>query len=1238
MKTLTINIYVEILDITIPASPSLISSTQLNYNYGGDSMNTVLSPDDNTLIVMFSIAGFFALDVSDPQNPTVFQSKNINADQAVFSPDSKTLFLVSLNSFRIGQLWVNKDLELKFMPANPVVASIDTNKTANTIVLSDDGRTAFVACDDGLNVYKVTDQASLIYEDNFSPLIPAKSFILAEDNQIAFISTGSELVVMNMTTGQEISNVTTGADPLILFPSGVLVMTEIIQTTDIFANKLSNLDLTLINMLDLSSPVVSKPIVINGVFPWNKPFAAKNDHLILQIGLYVNIYNSSDLTTLTQLSQTHVQSAISSMAVSPDGTLLFMIVPIDALNGFRLVIYDISDASNPTTQIGEVTLVDDNNMLNERPNIIISEDSNVTYVSLNEYVFIIDTIDKTAPSLVNCINLKYGNNVSMQVNPNLDLLLLTDGNALIKLVDMRAQYALSLSTQTFLVAGSFTSQLEILEKNAIGKYSLAQSSFKYSKMALYNIQTQRSQAFSIAYSKSPAWLDFNLQTGDFTASPTSKNDIGFYQIYAAISTPISESDFSSLTNETSDLILNLITYGYIDYDLYITSNFDPAQTLKFITSSFVSIEQPIRQVLTKHYFEMLTSVSVQSSLQLQLNSTHIQISSLSPFSVQLIITLSATQTTPPETTLAPTPRCRFMKDANFLLKPSFDLTNTTMTIEGPLSVINDILQVLTIDLNNTASCDGTVTIDDHLNPIQLNISVPDISNYFMLNPPLGENLELHYKMQNEADANTIYTGSYLLIEFNETRFLGRNLKYSLRTTGRTKSKDIYWLTLNGLSLSGVPPEQFWPWSYELEIVASNEYYETSSQVTLHVMWGFGYTLKMLGKLVIPFTIWIYLNIILNILFKKLYKYPKNFAIEVGQEISAHNIIPIACIAVDLKEAKIILKELQNFVAKHLDRKSITKTELVDFFVEPINQRINQKKLKEMIQSTVASLPLSKQLKLEYYTQLTGSRRDLIDQLVLNDIARTQLDSKQEKLTKQAFHQIKENWISLVEHKGGSHGWELSINQTELERQIQERGINVSRNLQKSHPKNTLELIPRTSLGKETNSKVIDLSASNIPDTVLSCDISKNLISKSAREVQHGHLNEQHESRVNLGLLNSALIAYAYRQHHLNVKMIDVSVVSREKTNDPWWLPGLLARFLKLDLRQILYALGDQLGYGIRYRVDYNVIHFFGTVKNNFERRNVVIQIYRKRRIIRELWLSGVADMSRQESVLNNKNL
>ena len=39
---------------------------------------------------------------------------------------------------------------------------------------------------------------------------------------------------------------------------------------------------------------------------------------------------------------------------------------------------------------------------------------------------------------------------------------------------------------------------------------------------------------------------------------------------------------------------------------------------------------------------------------------------------------------------------------------------------------------------------------------------------------------------------------------------------------------IYWLTLDKLSLSKVPPESFWPWSYEVEIVASNQFYKRTS--------------------------------------------------------------------------------------------------------------------------------------------------------------------------------------------------------------------------------------------------------------------------------------------------------------------------------------------------------------------------------------------------------------------------
>ena len=544
-----------------------------------------------------------------------------------------------------------------------------------------------------------------------------------------------------------------------------------------------------------------------------------------------------------------------------------------------------------------------------------------------------------------------------------------------------------------------------------------------------------------------------------------------------------------------------------------------------------------------------------------------------------------------------------------------------------------VLKSIIIDLNNVTSCDGILSVNDNLNPAQDNTALANISDYFDHNPIISENLNLGYTMQYEADNISIYTGSYFIINFNETRFEGNNLKYSLRNSD--ESRDTYWLNLNGLSLSGIPPERFWPWSYDIQIVASDQFYEYPISVTLHVVWGFGYVSKLLGELLIPFTIWLYLNIIMNIFFKKYYQYPKSFTIRVGQDISECNILPMAFIGAEAKEAKLITKEITKYVAKSLGKRSVSKSQLVEYFINSMTQRIDQDKLIQVTDDTIANLSATNHAKVKYYTQANGSRKILINQLILNGITLEQLDLKHERLTQEAFEKVKDDWIVFLEHDSGSPGWQLSINQEKLEHYLLEKGVEASTRSHRHFTK-TMELIPRTSMRKEITPQATDSNVTNsLGDTSLH-STDRSLNAGLIKENQNSD-RSQSEPKINMVLLTDALIAYAYKKHHLNIGMENLSIVSKEHIKDPW-LPRLIANFLKLDLKPVLCALGNEIGYGLRFKVEDDVLHFSGTANNYVEGRRLVIQIHQNPRIVREIWLTGLANDLEEEPLLGHSML
>src|SRR5690348_2406974 len=97
------------------------------------------------------------------------------------------------------------------------------------------------------------------------------------------------------------------------------------------------------------------------------------------------------------------------------------------------------------------------------------------------------------------------------------------------------------------------------------------------------------------------------------------------------------------------------------------------------------------------------------------------------------------------------------------------------------------------------------------------------------------------------------------------------------------------------------------------MIASNEYQSVEQDFTLSVGISFLYALKLVatygGQLVTIIGLLVYARYVYNILCKRRYRYPKDFTIRVGEEITSRTIYPIAFIAQPLRESKIIISQL-----------------------------------------------------------------------------------------------------------------------------------------------------------------------------------------------------------------------------------------------------------------------------------------------------------------------------------------
>ena len=437
-----------------------------------------------------------------------------------------------------------------------------------------------------------------------------------------------------------------------------------------------------------------------------------------------------------------------------------------------------------------------------------------------------------------------------------------------------------------------------------------------------------------------------------------------------------------------------------------------------------------------------------------------------------------------------------------------------------------------------------------------------------------------------------------------------------------------WLILDGLTLGGVPPEKYWPFTYKVSIVAANQFKSVTLPLTIRVSYGLPLILSTFGKISVAIAIWIYLNIILNILMKSVYRYPTDFTIKVGQKILPDKIKPIACILKELKESQTIIKGLQQMIAKELNCASVNRTELAQYFVSYLTQRIDGHKLNNAINSVVKSIPTSEKRKLKCYIWGDSSRKELINQLVLNEVVTAQLSLASEKLTKQAFEKVKHTWTSLIKYEEGTPGWQLCLDKKNVLNQLQIQGIRINDLRRAKGSRRTatinLELTSMVSTNQDIMSDVHnepsgdDENSNHTSSSTIPNNLDSQLINKDTRSDSS---YSQQNFGINLDLLHAALLAYIYKQHHLNVDILFVKVLARKKSNKYWCMPKFLAKFLKLDLRPILSASGEHLGYGINYRIDHGVIYFYGKATGDSEGKTLVIQISKKRRIIRELWLN-----------------
>ena len=1236
----------ETIDVSNLQAPTLISGFSWSGNQDVAAINSMsVSKDNKVLALATTESKVYIFDMTDLQDIVFYKSSlagNIvsilenNKDLVVLDETTKTL---QLGTIYMRSKLVQQDDTLK--KPNIFVSSITTQGDASAVILSPDKHTAFVASSQGLEIFTIDDENNLLPERVVSFNEAVTELIASRDGGTIFLVTSQNLIIINATNDYtEISrfstndyyNMTISSDnkTLVLFHS--------------YADRLIN------GLVDITQ--------LDNLIPVSVFYFSQCSNWQLANGYAISIYNKSivvsslsDTSVITVCSLPNVPSlSWISTAISSDAKTLYAVGYTNEDDNNKtsyLYIFNTSDLLNSKI-LGSVELYlpyleDDTSTF-----ISVTTDLSLAYIPVKKSLYILNVINSSAPYILNFIedlgNFESINSLAASSNSSYAIALVTSQGHL-GLIDLSIYNTLYTPVKTFFVGNKSEMTFIPIHKIYADQYRSIDSALKLVKATSY-AYISNMKSIKKSYSALPGWIYFDKENSVLVVQPNSPDSVSSRQLYLAASTQIFETYFDITMFPTPEyLMFILFSLGYLDTENYITSMFNPTQSLK-LPSPYDTLEKDIHEIMSSCYYEAVLDVEVNATLQYILTPSF-QLTTPSQFALIIKMTLYTSSFDEPQQSVSP---CRFVKNLDYGIKPSFDDKNATMYIEGPSYDINQLLKILMIDLEGVQSCDASLSINDYMNPI-LNQTIPNISDYLNNNLAPAQNSEIQ-PIQDEVSNIILYTDSYFTFLFDQKRFNDTHLQFAIQ--------EVPWLTLNWPSISGTPPNQFWPSKEVLvKLIVFNEYKSTPLQVTFKVRWGlstfFTNALKLAGAL----GSYIYFYLLLNILCQKRYRYPKDLYLKIDTVIPPAQILPIACIVKEAKESRLIIKQLQKAVAKSLNRRSISRAELTNYFVDSSDQQISTFLLANTVQEVIVHSTKAQHSRGKHYNYRQSIRGDLVNQLILNEFSLRQLEQPAEKKTKQIFQELKDHWLLLVMYEEGQPRWKLCIDEPSFEQELQKKqscrnqkakSVREKQEISKRGVElaNRRDNIDERGLVMLTDDKIFAMqpnepSSSNLEKSLITDKDGTNSIDSSriALEDLNKTNRDQNSSKgtqINLGLLKNAILAHAYKQQHLNYHVSELAITVKKRRKNIWWLPMFIARFMKLDLRTIDSAMRENMGYGIRCNIKNDIIYFSGDVDETFEGGNLVVQISKRRRIVRELWFYGIEKSTDTESLLNENTL
>ena len=1112
------------------------------------------------------------------------------AYSAIFSQDYKNIFVITPNKFNIIELYLNYPNKFIYSTSSSLVKSFEMESACNSFSLRADQEIVYMNSEgetrqdvSEFGIYQMKKNSSeLVKLHSYPSKEEIKKMFISEDNKRAYLLFRRRLQVLDIENKVlKIGEFSQEDNTEIWFENFVLGgKTAFIAHPRYGENYLISVDFS-----DVANPKKIGSIALDSSFLGPKMILSRDKKTLFLIENIINIIDVSDARGPVIKANISLSADIGNphfvdVVLSHDEKTLF--VKLGYKNNY--ISLHIFDVSTPrilsairlgASEYGEEYMI---------PSIARSPDSKIIYITRYSYILAIDVANPSSPVILGTIKtFDEGRREvrSFVVSEDGKTGYLATVNGELAVVSILPTYTAYIPEQNILLGEKYSLDLLMLKQDARGDYARMEEKYKFigfSQVELNLIETEKSP--EILFKMAPSWMSFALNFNTLTIEPRRRSDIGGYRVHFAFSTKIPEDIFETIgvisqEDGFEDLMSSLLALGYIDNQMFLTENFGEFEDFVLV-NKYVGIRKEVYRVLKQHYFETYNYINVVSSLRLfESNSNKLQIETSSTSSLRVEISLK----------IKSLGAAQFLSRSYGSLVPSIKDKKTRIILEGSLKNVNQALKELVVDLENVNFCDGEINVSDKLNP-PITQSMKNISRFFDLNKPPGVNPEFMMTVQEQVDRSLVYTGQYFQIRLNESRFLDQytlpeDLNYQVVLVKKEEESALpSWLTFGDMTLMGTAPESIFERDFELRLIVKNEFQEFKEGFKLHVSISYGYVLKLLINyspyILSILGLIISANKIFNIVFKGMYKHPKDFYLRVGEEVSSEVIFPVGFIREEIQEAKRILRVIEKKFGKGRQLLSY-------FMVGNGEKKLDKLKVLETIKESLNELSFRERKNFRLYLEGAHPER-IINQIIINTLVKEMLNGDKE--TKKIFEKIKKQWSEYVE-------WDL-----------------------------------RNSSFRINNERLRKHGDGFNDETMFVSNDGESLLEASTSLSRSSLLGK---SKINIDLLKDSILAYAFECQNINILPVFVQFNVKERIKG-----NFLKQFLKLDLRDCPFREKGKIGYGVEYFREYQTLYFQGVVRPDMRNKTLIVQITNlQHKILRELWLIGDSE-DEGVTVVNDK--